>query len=126
VKLLPGEPTCSTVADLLPALALGECRGGRRARGHVEACLRCQAEVARYRRTARQLRALRAVPAPVPPGSVEALVAEVLAAIDGAWTPRASQVRRRVACVGGVCSVATVAGAGVLVWMGRRRPLVAG
>jgi anti-sigma factor RsiW len=116
-----GSLTCAAVGELLPALAGGEIGASRRVRAHVAVCLRCQAEMARYRRQARQLRELRDEPILPSP----ALAAQVVAGIDAAWVPRGSRVVRNIACVGGI-SVATVAGAGVLVWMGRRRLVAAG
>jgi hypothetical protein len=104
-------------------LAGEELEVSRRVRSHVAVCLRCQAEVARYRRLRRNLRALR--DQPIDPGP--ALSAEILAALDAGWAaPRASRIAlRSLACVGGI-SVATAAGAGMLVWMSRRRLAVAG
>jgi hypothetical protein len=115
-----GSLTCASIAEILPALAADEAGASRRVRSHVAVCLRCQAEIARYRRLTRQLRSLRDEPVTPAP----TLAAQVVAGIDAAWVPRGSRVVRNLACVGGI-SVATVAGAGVLVWMGRRRPLAA-
>jgi anti-sigma factor RsiW len=114
---------CETVSPSLSALADGE-DVNRRVRHHVEACLRCQAEVARYRRLQRDLHALRRVPVPAHPS----LVVDVLASIDAVpGTGRPHQVARTVAVAGGI-SVATAAAgaAGVLVWMSRRRLALAG
>jgi hypothetical protein len=114
---------CETVSASLPALADGD-DVKRRTRRHVVVCLRCQAEVARYRRLQRDLHALRRVPvAPHP-----SLLVDVLAGIDALPGPvRPHQVARTVAVASGI-SVATAAAgaAGVLVWMSRRRMSLAG
>jgi hypothetical protein len=116
-----GPVSCEVVADLLSGLANDETDASRRVRAHVASCLRCQAAMAHYRRLARQVRALRDDPIyPAP-----SLAADVLAGIDAAWVPRGSRVARNLACVGGL-SMATVAGAGMLMWRGRRRLVAAG
>jgi hypothetical protein len=123
-RILRRPLDCATVSLLLPALADGE-DVGRRARQHVEICLRCQAELARYRRLRRDLRALRRAPVPTPHPS---LLVDVLAGIDAVPGPdRPHPVARTVAVAGGI-SVATAAAgaAGVLVWMSRRRMALAG
>jgi hypothetical protein len=117
--------TCADVAETLPSLAGGETGVSRRVRSHVETCLRCQAEVAHYRRQRRQLRALRYEPVESDPGlAAPELASMVLARIHPVWEAHqeARAVRRSLARVGGISAVTvTVAGAGVLVWMSRRR-----
>jgi anti-sigma factor RsiW len=49
---------CDALARSLSAASDGEALDGRAAR-HVETCLRCQAELAQYRKLVRVLRALR-------------------------------------------------------------------
>jgi hypothetical protein len=118
-----GRLTCESIADVLPALATGEADVGRRIRNHVAVCLRCQAEMARYRRLRRSLLALRDQPVDAGP----MLAAQILERLDSAFTTedRGSRTALQVACVGGL-SVATVAGAGMLVWLTRRRLALAG
>jgi len=88
---------------------------------HVARCVRCQAEMAAYRRILRHLRALRQDEVRSPPGALAAVLAALEAA---ALEDHASGSHRvlRVAAVGGI-TVATAAAttAGVLVWMSRRR-----
>jgi hypothetical protein len=88
---------------------------------HVAQCLRCQAEMAAYRRILRHLRALRHDDVRSPPGALAAVLAalEVAALEDHAGGANRAL---RVAAVGGI-TVATAAAttAGVLVWMSRRR-----
>lgn len=87
--------------------------------GHVAQCLRCQAELAAYRRILRHLRALRQDEVRSPPGALVAVLAALEAA---ALEERAANRALRVVAVGGL-TVATAAAttAGVLVWMSRRR-----
>lgn len=70
---------CDDVADLLPEAMDGTPLTAR-ARRHVESCLRCQVEVARYRRLRRGLRSLRTELLDPSPG----LVADVLAGVAAA------------------------------------------
>ncbi|MGH9114938.1 MAG: hypothetical protein ACRDWW_03820 [Acidimicrobiales bacterium] len=108
---------CTEVADSLPWMAGGGYGVADDVVAHVERCLRCQAEVAGYRRIVRDLRAMRHESVTPPPGALAAVLAALEAAgaaqhlAGGAWAMRA-------AYVGGI-TVAT--GAGVLVWMSRRR-----
>ena len=70
---------CDDLARALSASADGEALDGRATR-HVEACLRCQAELAQYRKLVRVLRALRTeVLAPGP-----CLAHDVLAGLEQA------------------------------------------
>ena len=72
---------------------------------HVGSCLRCQAELAQYRRLLRTLRSLRHQPVDVPPD----LAAVVLARLDaGGRTPPWA---RRVAMAGALAATAGAAGA---------------
>lgn len=113
--------TCETVAQWLPAIV----DEGRAAPGpvvrHVERCLRCQAELAQYRRLLRVLHQLRTEMIDPAPG----LLADILAAIEAAGERRAirSLLRgRRVAYLGGIAAATAAAGAaGVIVAMSRSR-----
>jgi hypothetical protein len=113
--------TCEAVAERLPAIVdAGEEAHGPVIR-HVERCLRCQAELAQYRRLLRVLHQLRTEVIEPAPG----LLADILAAIEAAGERRAirSLLRgRRVAYLGGIAA-ATAAGAaaGVIVAVSRSR-----
>ena len=61
---------CDEVAEALPRLLEGPNRADRHVVRHVESCLRCQAELARYRRMLRLLGQLRAQHPPLPPGAL--------------------------------------------------------
>jgi hypothetical protein len=111
---------CRQAASELPAVAAGEASTSARAANHIAECLRCQAELAAYRRIMRHLRALRHDDVPAPPGALAAVLAALEAAelSDHATTNRVL----RVAYVGGLTVATAAAGAaGVLVWMSRRR-----
>ena len=110
-------PECREAADVVPQIAAGEDDVDSRASAHIRSCLRCQAEVAAYRRILRIMRSLRYEVVPAPGENlVDALRAlrEVELA-EGATTSWAV----RAAYVGGI----TAAGAaGMLVWLTLRRP----
>jgi hypothetical protein len=105
----------------LPQLAAGPADlDHQQAAEHLAECVRCQAEVAAYRRILRQLRLLRNDVMEPPPGALTA----VLAALEAAAAEQASGATWvvRAAYVGGItAATAAVGAAGVLVWMSRRR-----
>jgi hypothetical protein len=111
---------CRHAAAYLPSIAAGEDGASAKVQEHVGGCLRCQAEVAAYRRLLRHLRSLRNEEMPSPPGALAA----VLAALEAAELGEHPAVNRalRMAYVGGITVATAAAGAaGVLVWMNRRR-----
>ena len=111
---------CRLAAPYLPSIAAGEDGASVRARDHIQGCLRCQAEVAAYRRVLRHLRGLRHDEVPSPPGALAA----VLVALEAAELGEHAGAHRalRMAYVGGITVATAAAGAaGVLVWMNRRR-----
>jgi hypothetical protein len=82
----------------------------------VRSCLRCQAEVAAYRRILRTMQSMRHDMVTPPPGGLTAVVRALQEAADGGQAVSWATV---AAYVGGL----TAAGAaGVLVWYTRRRP----
>ena len=88
---MPSDPTtrplrCDDLADDLAAADDGVLAG--EARVHVGACLRCQAELANYRRLRRSLQQLADAPVPVDP----TLHHDVLLALDRADERRARRV----------------------------------
>ena len=111
---------CEEIAELLPQIVEGDERADRRVVGHVESCLRCQAEVVQYRKLLRALRQLRTEVLEPAPG----LLAEVLASLEAAGERgaiRSILTGRRGAYLGGI-AVATAAGAaGAVVLAGRRK-----
>lgn len=116
---------CRQVAERLPGLAAGEATIDERLGRHVAQCLRCQAEVAAYRRILRHLRSLRDDETSVPPGAITDVL-EAIAAAGLAESASSTGRMLRAACVGGLTVATAAAGAaGVLVWMSRRRPALA-
>jgi anti-sigma factor RsiW len=112
---------CDDVADLLASGVDVTDLADRRARKHIEGCLRCQAEVAQYRKLLKALRSLREDLVATPHG----LVGDILVKLETAGERAAvrSLVRgRRAAYVGGIAVATAAAGAGaaVLVLRGRR------
>ena len=73
---------CRTVAEVIPQFAAGDAEVDGRAVDHIEACLRCQAEVAAYRRILRHLHALHDEGIAPPVGSLAAVLAALDAAAD--------------------------------------------
>jgi len=107
---------CDDVAPLLAGVVDGSTVLDVRSSGHVSSCLRCQAELARYRRLLRGLRQLRDEPVAMPAD----LLASVYARLDesNAGAPWA----RRVAYAGALAATAAgAAGAIVLVASRSRR-----
>ncbi|MDQ4072356.1 MAG: hypothetical protein M3088_05710, partial [Actinomycetota bacterium] len=58
-RIAPEAASCATVADALPGIVEGESVADAGIRRHVESCLRCQAELAQYRKVLRALHQLR-------------------------------------------------------------------
>jgi len=103
---------CEDLADALASVAEGGELRDRRARRHVEGCLRCQAELAQHRKLLKALRTLRTeILAPAP-----GLVAEVLASLEEAGERHAVRSLlegRRVAYIGGIAVASAAAAAGL-------------
>ena len=119
---------CEEVTEPLAELAEGGPLEDRRARRHVESCLRCQAEVVQYRKLLRALHTLRTELIQPAPG----LVAEILASLEEAGERHAvrSLLRgRRVAYLVGVGAATAAGAAGAIVLANRsrgRRPRLVG
>ncbi len=123
---------CDDVAPLLAGVVDGSALLDRRAARHVGSCLRCQAELAQYRRLLRTLGQLRYEPVAVPAD----LPAAVLAHLDAhpsvaGWRDAAIAERgrraRRVAYAGALAATAAgAAGAIALVATRSRRVRLAG
>ena len=119
IRLRTGD--CGGAADAIAQIAAGDEDIDPEASTHIAECLRCQAEVAAYRRILRHLRALRHDVAAPPAGGLAA----VLAALEAAAVEQhagGTTWAVRAAYVGGITVATAAAGAaGVLVWMNRRR-----
>jgi anti-sigma factor RsiW len=111
------------VALVLPETIDGEAPVALTVQRHVESCLRCQAELARYRRMLRSLQLLRTQYLEPAPG----VLSQTLAAIGEASEQRAIRSvlsGKRLAYVGAIGGAVAAAGAttaAVLVTRARRR-----
>ncbi len=114
---------CEEVALVLPGTLDGDAPVALTVQRHVESCLRCQAELARYRRMLRSLQLLRTQYLEPAPG----VLSQTLAAIGEASEQRAIRSvlsGKRLAYVGAIGGAAAAAGAttaAVLVARARRR-----
>lgn len=103
---------CETVSLQLADIADGLNRLPAEAERHVESCLRCQAELAQYRKLLRALTALRGqllVPD-------ESLLDDILDALrPPASVHRLHRRNRRAAYIGGIAAAATAGAAGAIV-----------
>lgn len=113
---------CDDLSDLLPALVDGEradtaSQVRQRALEHVGTCLRCQAEVAQYRRLLRALHRLRTEIVEPAPG----LLAEILAGLEVGEREAVRSLLdgRKAAYLGGLAVATAGAGAAVAVWIYR-------
>lgn len=113
---------CDHVAEQLSASSdTGELLT-RDARRHVEACLRCQADLVQYRKLLRSLRSLRTEVLEPAPG----LLPEILASLEHVGERhaiRAALNGRRVAYIGGIAAATAAGAAGAIVLASRSKRL---
>ncbi len=113
---------CTGISERLAGVVDGTAELDRNERRHVERCLRCQAELAQYRKLLRAMRSMRATALPAPDGLVTGVIVHLEAAGERSAV-RAALTGRRAAYLGGIAAAATAAGAGaaiVLVTRGRK------
>src|ERR1700730_17742604 len=108
----PGGPSvrCDEIALLLPEAVDANRPVGPAVQEHIESCLRCQAELARYRRMLRSLQLLRTQYLEPAPG----LLGQTLAAIGEASEQHAIRSllnNKRVAYAGAIGGALAAAGA---------------
>ncbi|MDQ4072351.1 MAG: hypothetical protein M3088_05685, partial [Actinomycetota bacterium] len=77
--------SCATVADALPGIVDGATVADAAIRRHVDTCLRCQAELAQYRKVLRALHQLRTEVIEPAPG----LLPDILSSLGAAGERRA-------------------------------------
>ena len=114
--------TCPDLTEHLGGVADGSHELSRRERRHVEACLRCQADLVQYRRLLRTLRTLRTDVLEPAPG----LLADIFASLEHAGVRHAIRGvlhGRRAAYVGGIAAATAAGAAGALVLAARSRRL---
>jgi anti-sigma factor RsiW len=118
---------CDDVARILPEAVEAGVAVDPAVQRHIESCLRCQAELARYRKMLRGLQLLRARYLEPAPG----LLAQTLAAIEEAGERQAVRSilsGRRLAyasAIGGAAVAAGTAATMMLVHRSRRRTVPA-
>ena len=112
---------CDHVADLLPQIVEGTERAAPPVLSHVESCLRCQAELAQYRKLLKALRSLRNDILEPAPGTLTGILANLEAAGErGAM--RSLLAGHRTAYLGGIAVATAAAGAaGAIVIVNRGR-----
>jgi hypothetical protein len=113
---------CDELADDLAAAADGSVLLGRTERRHVERCLRCQAEMAQYRKLLRAMRAMRTEVLEPAPG----LLSDVLANLEAAGERRAIRAMlsgHKVAYIGGLAAATAAGAAGAVLYANRARKL---
>jgi hypothetical protein len=100
---------CDEVAELLPGIVDRGEVADRNIQLHVEACLRCQAELVQYRKLLKALHLLRTEVLEPAPG----LLTDILAGLEAAGERRAirSILSGRAAAYAGGIAAATAAGA---------------
>ncbi len=119
-----GRVDCESAAQAVSLIAAGEPFGARRGREHVAECLRCQAEVAAYRRMLRVMRSMGDEELTPPAGALGDAIGMLHTAAAVARPGAPLPVGRgavRAATVGGLTAATAAGAAGVLVWLGRRR-----
>ena len=115
-----GRMSCQAVVDSLPAIVDGEQVASFEVLRHVETCLRCQAELAQYRKVLRMLHQLRTEVLEPAPG----LLPDILASLEAASERRAMHFLldgRRAAYLGGIAAATAAGAAGALVLASRHR-----
>ena len=113
---------CEEVADLLPGLVDSDERN-LAVEAHVESCLRCQAEVARYRKLLRAMSLLRTRYLEPSPSAIVQTLAALEADLERGVT-RATLSGKRLAYAGAIGgTVATAATVAALIARNRRRGL---
>lgn len=108
---------CEDVATALPSILDGGRRASSDCIGHVETCLACQAELARYRKLLRLMQDLRSERVNPPPG----LLADVIGALESAaerGAVRSALSGRRIAY--GAAVAGTITAAGLVLLIARR------
>ena len=108
---------CRDAVDAVALLAAREAGAEPKAAAHVQTCLRCQAEVAAYRRVLAIMRTMKDDLAGLSEGSLE----DALAALHEGGSDGIPLWAVRAAYVGGLTAAGAAGVAGVLVWLGRRR-----
>jgi hypothetical protein len=119
-RVARAEISCAEVALVLPSILDGDCAADEVVVEHVGTCLRCQSELAKYRRLLRLLNQLRASGVDPPPG----VVADVLGALEEAAQRRvirSALTGRRLVYAGAIVAPAAAIVAVTVARRGRLR-----
>jgi len=119
---------CEDVAEILSQVVDGHEVADPAIRRHVDACLRCQAELVQYRKLLKALHHLRTDVLEPSPGVLTGILANLEAAGERGAI-RSMLAGRRAAYAGGIAVAALAAGAAgtiVLANRGRRKVRLAG
>ena len=112
---------CEDVSEALPEIVDGAATADLALRRHVDGCLRCQAELAQYRKVLRAMHQLRTEVLEPAPG----VLSDIFTAIEAAGERgaiRSLLAGRRAAYVGGIAAATAAAGAaGAIVLASRAR-----
>jgi hypothetical protein len=113
---------CDSLSERLADVAAGGPGLDPASQAHLDRCLRCQAELAQYRRMLRVMRTMRHELLPPAPG----LLNDIFEALETAGERSALRLAvtgRRMAYLGGLAATAAAAGAGAVLLHSRtRRP----
>jgi hypothetical protein len=112
--------TCESVAAALPGIVDGLVVADLDLRRHVDVCLRCQAELAQYRKLLKALHQLRTEVLEPAPG----VLTDILVTLEAAGERRAMRfllTGRRAAYVGGIAAATAAGAAGAIVLASRAR-----
>ena len=116
---------CDDVAQLLPEAVESGAAVELSVQRHIESCLRCQAELARYRRMLRGLQLLRTQYFEPTPGMLAATLASITAASERRAV-NSVLTKRRLAYAGAVAGAVAAAGtttAALLLARAKRRTI---
>ena len=112
---------CDDVAEALPGIVDGTAPADVNLRRHVDACLRCQAELVQYRKLLRALHTLRTDVLEPSPGVLSSILANLEEAGERGAI-RSLIAGRRAAYLAGVAVATAAAGAaGTVVLVNRAR-----
>lgn len=111
---------CDEIAERLAEVADGNVTLGRAERRHVEACLRCQAELVQYRKLLRALHAMRTEVLEPSPGLVPDILAHI-EAVGERTAIRSLLTNHKVAYIGGIAAATAAGAAGAIIVATRSR-----
>lgn len=115
---------CDEVHDQMASVVDGTATLDRRSARHAAGCLRCQAELANYRRLRRSLRQLALEPVTAPAGLADSVIEHLDRAahtLAASATRAAHPWTRRAAYAGAVAATAAGAAGAIVLVASRRR-----